>query len=120
MNQLLSTCPVCQGALHVVRLECGTCRTALEGEFSLDWIGKLSREQLAFIELLIKNRGNVNGVASDLKVAYNTARNRFDDIITALGYGAATEEVRYERRTVLDRVAAGDLSVEDAMKLLRS
>jgi hypothetical protein len=120
MNQLLTLCPVCGGALHVVRLECDTCHSALDGEFSLGWMGKLSREQLAFVELLVKNRGNVNGVASELKIAYNTARSRLDDIITALGYGVPSDDHRPERRVVLDRVAAGEMSVEEAMKLLRT
>jgi hypothetical protein len=120
MNQLLTTCPVCNGPLHATRLACDNCHTAVEGEFSLGWIGRLNREQMAFVELLLKNRGNVNGVASELKIAYNTARSRLDDIITALGYGVPIEDGRPERRVVLDRVAAGEITVEEAMRMLRS
>ena len=120
MYPLLTTCPVCGGPLHVVRLSCDDCHSALEGEFTLGWLGRLSREQLEFVELLVKNRGNINGVASDLKVAYNTARSRMDDIVAALGYSAPLEDNnRPERRAVLDRLAAKEISVEDAMKLLR-
>ena len=120
MYPLLTTCPVCGGELHVARLTCGECRTAIEGEFTLGWLGRLSREQLEFVELLVKNRGNINSVASELKVAYNTARSRLDDIVAALGYTPPPEEQRPERRIVLDRLAAKEISVEDAMKLLRS
>lgn len=119
MNHLLTTCPVCSGALHVERLGCEHCGTQIEGQFSLDWIGRLTREQLEFVELLVKNRGNINGVASDLKVAYNTARSRLDDVVGALGYGVPLDE-RPDRRAVLDRLAAKEISVEDAMKLLKS
>lgn len=119
MNPLLTTCPVCGEPLHVTRLQCDACHTGLDGEFELSWIGRLTREQLAFVELLVKNRGNVNGVASELKIAYNTARSRLDDIIAALGYGVPIEDQRPERRLVLDRVAAGEITVEDAMKMLR-
>ena len=83
-------------------------------------LGNLGKEQLEFVELMVKNRGNINGVASELKIAYNTARSRLDDIVAALGYVAPPEENgRADRRTVLDRLAAKEISVEDAMKLLR-
>lgn len=119
MNPLVTMCPVCNDPLHVTRLQCGTCDTALEGQFSLGPLGRLNRDQLDFVELLVKNRGNINGVASDLKVAYNTARSRLDDVVSALGYGAQ-DTTQPDRRAVLDRLAAKEITVEDAMKLLRS
>jgi len=121
MYPLLTTCPVCGGELHAVRLSCDDCHTGIDGQFTLGWLGRLSREQLEFVELMVKNRGNINGVASDLKVAYNTARSRLDDIVEALGYSSAPTETngRADRRAVLDRLAAKEISVEDAMKLLR-
>ena len=118
MNPLLTTCPVCSGALHVERLGCEHCGTHVEGQLSLSWIGRLTRDQVDFVELLVKNRGNINGVAADLKVAYNTARSRLDDVVAALGYGIPLEEQRPDRRAVLDRLAAKEISVEEAMKLL--
>src|SRR5947199_2314297 len=119
MYPLLTTCPVCGGELHVVRLACDECHTAIEGDFTLGWLGRLSREQLEFVEMLVKNRGNINGVASELKIAYNTARSRLDDIVAALGYTPPPDDQRPDRRIVLDRLASKEISVEDAMKLLR-
>jgi hypothetical protein len=120
MYPLLTTCPVCGGALHVERLGCDECHATLEGQFTLGWLGRLSREQLEFIELLVKNRGNINSVAGELKIAYNTARNRLDDLVAALGYTPPPEaNNRPDRRAVLDRLASKEISVEDAMKLLR-
>jgi hypothetical protein len=100
-------------------MACGTCHTALEGTFSMGRLGRLSREQIEFVELLVKNRGNINGVAGELKVAYNTARSRLDDIVATLGYGTPTDEARPDRRAVLDRLAAKEISVEEAMRMLR-
>lgn len=119
MHPLLTNCPVCSGALHATRLACDTCNVGVEGQFTLAWIGRLSRDQLEFVELMVKNRGNINGVASELKIAYNTARSRLDDIVAALGYGMPAEEPRPDRRVILDRLAAKEISVEDAMRLLR-
>jgi hypothetical protein len=119
MHPLLTICPVCGGPLHVTRMECGECHSALEGRFTLGRLGRLSREQLDKVELMVKNRGNINGVANDLKVAYNTARSRLDDIVATLGYNLPPEDGRPDRRAVLDRLASKEISVEEAMRLLR-
>ena len=119
MYPLPTTCPVCGGPFHAERLGCDHCHATLEGRFALGWLGHLSRDQLDFVELLVKNRGNINGVAGELKIAYNTARSRLDDIVAALGYGAPAAERRASRREVLDRLSAGEISVEEATQLLR-
>jgi hypothetical protein len=115
MSQLVTACPVCGGPFHVDRLGCDRCRSALEGHFELGWLGRLTREQLEFVEILVKNRGNINGVATELKIAYNTARSRLDDIVMALGYTVP----QIDRRDVLQRVDDGEISVDDALRLLR-
>ena len=119
MYTLPTTCPVCGSPFHVERLACGACHSTLEGEFSLDWLGRLTRDQLEFVKLLVKNRGNINGVAAELKIAYNTARSRLDDIVAALGYGVAPPVDRPDRRAILDQLAGGELSVEEVVRLLR-
>lgn len=121
MYPLLTTCPVCGGALHVERMACDVCHASLEAQLSLDWLGRLNRDQLEFVRLLVKNRGNINGVAGELRVAYNTARSRLDDIVAALGYsGPAPEDpTRGDRRAILDRLAADEITAEEATQLLR-
>lgn len=119
MHPLLTTCPVTGKPLIVTRLESPESGIVIEGQFSLGWIGSLSPEQLEFVEILVKNRGNINSVAGELKIAYNTARNRLDDIVTALGYTPPVEGPRVDRRSILDQLAAKTISVEDAMRLLR-
>jgi hypothetical protein len=90
----------------------------IEGRFSLGWIGRLSREQLDFVEMLVKYRGNIQKLAVEMNVAYNTARSRLDEIVMALG-GTPENDGRVDRRTVLDRLASKEISVEDAMRLLK-
>src|ERR671933_534392 len=118
MYPLPTTCPVCGGPFHAERLGCNHCHATLEGRFALGWLGHLSRDQLDFVELLVKHRGNINGVAGELKIAYNTARSRLDDIVAALGYGAPPPE-RPDRRAILERLSAGEISAEEAIQLLR-
>jgi hypothetical protein len=120
---LITRDPVSGGELIVTRLECPESGVVIEGAFSLGWLARLSAEQLEFVRLLVGNRGNVQKVAADLGVAYNTARNRLDDIVAALG---GTAEVipppapRPARLEVLNRLAAGELTFEEAMRLLQT
>jgi hypothetical protein len=118
MHPIITRDPVSGNELIVTRLESPQSGIVIKGQFSLGWIGRLTREQLDFVELLVKNRGNIQKLAQDLDVAYNTARSRLDEIVTALG-GAPEGNGRADRRIVLDRLAAKEISVEEAMRLLR-
>jgi len=118
MHPIITRDPVSGNELIVTRLESPQSGIVIEGRFSLGWIGRLTREQLDFVELLVKNRGNIQKLAQDLDMAYNTARSRLDEIVTALG-GAPEGDGRADRRIVLDRLAAKEISVEEAMRLLK-
>jgi hypothetical protein len=118
MNPLITRDPVSGGELIVTRLESPETGITIEGQFSLGWIGRLSREQLDFVELMVKYRGNIQRLATELDIAYNTARSRLDEIVAALG-GAPEYDGRKDRRAVLDRLAAKEISVEEAMRLMK-
>ena len=118
MHPLITRDTVSGGELIVTRLECPDSGIVIEGQFSLGWIGRLTREQLEFVEMLVKFRGNIQKLAAELDVAYNTARSRLDEIVTALG-GSPENDGRADRRAILDRLAAKEISVEDAMRLMK-
>ncbi len=118
MHPIITRDPVSGNELIVTRLECPQSGIVIEGQFNLGWIGRLTREQLDFVELLVKNRGNIQKLAADLDIAYNTARSRLDEIVTALG--GAPEDNRADRRLILDRLASKEISVEEAMRLLKA
>ena len=119
MYPIITRDPVSGNELIVTRLECPQSGVVIEGQFSLGWIGRLTREQLDFVELLVKNRGNIQKLAADMDMAYNTARSRLDEIVTALG-GAPEGDGRADRRLILDRLASKEISVEEAMRLLKA
>jgi hypothetical protein len=109
--------------LTVTRLENKARGLVLEGEFSLGWIAKLSPEQLEFAGVLLRYRGNVQKLASEMGVAYNTARSRLDDIVEALG-GSSDVEVALEKpkvnaNEILSKLEAGEIGYEEAMKALK-
>jgi hypothetical protein len=57
-------------------------------------------------------------MAAELGVSYNTARSRLDDIVLALG-GASEGPDRAARGEILDRLAAGDIEFDEALRLLQ-
>ena len=116
---LITKDPVTGSPLIVTRLESPESGIVIEGRFSLDWIGHLTPDQLAFVGLLVKHRGNLQKLATELNIAYNTARNRMDDIVAALeGSPASTDDAG--RDQILDLLAAGALSYEEALRLLKA
>lgn len=118
MYPLITRDPVSGGEMIATRLECPESGIVIEGRFSLGWIGRLTREQLDFVELLVKHRGNVQRLAAEMNVAYNTARSRMDEIVAALG-GVPENNGHLDRRAILDQLADKQISVEEAMRMLK-
>src|SRR5262245_57134651 len=125
LNPLITRDPVTGGELIVTRLEAPQSGLVIEGAFSLGWVGRLTPEQLEFVGQLVRSRGNVQKVAADLNIAYNTARTRLDDIVAALDMPEAASEVasaeqeRERRTTVLRRLSLGEIEFEEALRLLK-
>lgn len=120
---ILTRCPICSGELMATRLDCTNCHGAVEGEFELGLLKSLSGEQLQLISLLVKNRGNMNRVASDLGVHYNTVRNRMDELATAMGFQETTPAPPAAERpnlSLLEQLGRGELSPEDALQQLKA
>jgi hypothetical protein len=70
VNPVLSTCPVCKHELRVARLHCDYCETTIEGSFTLSKFNYLETEKLYFIEIFIKNRGNIKQIEKELNISY--------------------------------------------------
>jgi hypothetical protein len=130
-RDVISTCPVCQGELHVTRLHCQTCGTTIEGQFQVGRFGRLSREQLALLESFLRARGNMRELERELGLSYPTIRGRIEALLRALGLAdgdtapaGAPSEPRsvidpVARRDVLERLARHELTAEQAAAALR-
>ena len=115
MHPLITRDPVSGGELIVTRLECPDSGIVIEGKFSLGWMARLTAEQLAFVGLLVKHRGNIQKLAAELNVAYNTARNHMDDIVAALE-SPPQHQNHHSRLDTLNRLSIGEISFEDAIR----
>lgn len=119
---VIGRCPICAQRLRVVRLECAGCGTRLEGSFSLGPFHALSADQLQFLEVFVRARGNFKDVERELGISYPTVRSRLDAIIRGMGYQDAVEpdrEAEAERRKeILRELAEGRIRPDDAAALL--
>jgi len=125
MNKLLWKCPVCDSELQVTGLECGTCGTEIHGHFALGRFTRLGTDDLHFVEIFVKNRGNAYRVAEELGIPYSGVRARLTEIILGLGYDSEPEAKEEpglapeRRKAILEQVAEGTLSSEQAIKIFQ-
>lgn len=118
MHTVIQQCPICKQPLEVTKLHCRTCDTQIEGHFTLGRFHTLSAEQLQFAEIFIRCEGKINRVEDVLHISYPTVRARLHELIRAMGYDVETESTpsapTTSRQAILDEVANGRLSVEEA------
>lgn len=122
-----SRCPVCSGELTVTRLHCAHCDTVVEGSFEATKFARLSEEQLEFVAIFLKSRGNIKEVERELSISYPTVRGRLEAVLQTLGYRvdpAAVDEVtqakQARRKEVLDQLNRGEITPEEAVQALKS
>ena len=127
MNPVFGKCPICGEELTVTRLECRACGTDIGGQFTVGKLAVLSADDVRFVEMFIKNRGNAYKVGEELQMPYSTVRARLTEIILAMGYepGAEPKEEPTvtlspeKRKAILDDLARGKIKPDDAIKLLQ-
>ncbi|TET96831.1 MAG: DUF2089 domain-containing protein [Anaerolineales bacterium] len=121
MNQMLTTCPVCDERLSVTRFHCRNCDTTIEGHFDIGRFGRLSAEQMDFLEVFVRCEGKLSRMEPELGMSYPTLRARLTEIIHSLGFPVGPETKLIsdeERHKILDDLASGNLNSEEAMRLL--
>src|SRR3954471_7280329 len=121
-HQVLTRCPVCGDDLRIVRLECPACGSALQGNFTLGRLARLTREQLQFVEVFIRCRGKIKDVEEELGISYPTVVARLNEVVQAMGFEGRQEDadLSARRQQILDELAAGRLPAADAAGRLRA
>ena len=123
MNTLPNKCPICGGEVTVTRIYCRECDTTIEGHFQSGPFSQLTPEQMDFVETFVRCEGKITRMEEELELSYPTIRNRLHEIIRALGYEPGGEEPfgisDEERQRILEDLDAGNISAEEAMRLLQ-
>lgn len=124
MLPLPTQCPLTGGPVIVTRIYCPESGVTMEGEFVITLpFAQLSPEQLRFVETFVRCEGKLNRMEEELKLSYPTIRARLHEVIRALGHEPRREETETispaERKKVLQDLDSGQISFEEAMKLLQ-
>lgn len=124
MIKVLTRCPVCDGRLKAVRLQCGSCGTVIENSFDFPPLMQLSRDHMEFAEVFLRCRGNIKDVEKELGISYPTVRAKLDQVIEGLGPGHPAVRSRspeigaQEKAAVLKKLEDGEISPEEALETL--
>jgi hypothetical protein len=113
---MVTTCPVCGDGLSVGVLRCSGCESELRGEFSLPRLARLPRELQDVVEVFLRCRGNIKEVERELGISYPTVSKKLDAINLLLASMGAGDSARAR---ILRRLEAGELTVAEAVKLLK-
>ena len=119
-----SACPVCGRILEVTRLRCRHCASELTGCFAPCRFCLLEDKQLQFVETFLRCRGSIKEVEKALGISYPTVRNMLESALSALGLadksGAGAAAGQEDKQEILDRLARGELSAEEAIAALKT
>jgi hypothetical protein len=89
------------------------------GKFELSPFFRLSPESLKFLEVFVRNRGNVKEVERETGESYWAIRRQLDEVITEMGMEArAEDDISTRRQEILARLSHGEINVQEATKLL--
>ncbi len=98
---------------------------ALEGEFELPPLARLSFEDQVFVAAFVRSHGSIKDMEKLFGVSYPTIKNRLNRIGEQLSFvavqaaGASETEPTPAPGDVLARLEAGEISVEEAVAELR-
>ncbi|MPN61768.1 hypothetical protein SDC9_209510 [bioreactor metagenome] len=119
-KEVLGRCPVCDSDTDIRKIGCNSCGTTIEGHFQLCKFCRLTADQKNFLDTFIKCRGNIKEVEKEMGISYPTVKNKLEDVAAALGYKSdPLPEDTDKKKDILDKLGNGDISVEEALDLLK-
>ncbi|MBN9391370.1 MAG: DUF2089 domain-containing protein [Chloroflexi bacterium] len=118
-HNVSGVCPICNEQMYIERLHCENCDSALEGKFNLGPFQRLTPDQLQFLEVFIRCRGQNKAVQETLNISYPTVVKKLDELILGMGYEPVVPvPVVDQRREVLEMLSQGRISAAQAQQLL--
>jgi hypothetical protein len=94
--------------------------TAIEGEFEPPALAKLAAEDQVFVAAFIHCHGSIKRMEKWFGVSYPTIKNRLNRIAGSLEFVEVDAVVAPPAHAVLDRLAAGEITADEAIKELSS
>ena len=115
-HEVPGSCPICDSEIKVSEIKCKKCKSVIRGEFDLCKFCRMNDQQKYFVEVFIKNRGNIKEIEKELGISYPTVRNKLDEVISVLGH--KIEKPVINKKEILEKLKNGEISKDEALKLL--
>lgn len=90
---------------------------AIEGEFDVPPLARLSAEDQVFVAAFISCHGSIKQMEQYFGISYPTVKNRLNRIGARLHF--VEIEPAPETESVLDKLDRGEISVDEALKILK-
>ena len=126
-------CPSCNGQLYPRVLVCDSCGLKVEGDFVMNEFGALTPDELHFLRVFIYCEGRIRDMEAALGVSYPTVKGHMASIKEKLNLASARPSApapaagnaaapgdSQTADEVLDGLEAGQISYEEALRLLRA
>jgi hypothetical protein len=108
-------CGNCDRPMTVTRMVCDSCNLKLETDFEVPALARLSLEDQVFVVAFVRHHGSIKKMEQLFGISYPTVKNRLRAIGRQLD---RTFEVPSPNSEVLDLLARGEITVDEALERL--
>lgn len=115
-----TTCLDCHSPMQLTRASCSECGVSLEGAFEVSPLARLSEEDQVFVLAFLRHHGSIRKMEALFEISYPTVKNRLRAIVGQLdeSFAGSTAEPTTHNTLVLEQLAQGELSVDEALERL--
>ena len=99
--------------MQISRMACRPCGVTLEAAFDVAPLARLPVADQLFVVAFVRHPGSIKKMEQLLGVSYPTVKNRLRAIGTALD---RSFDAPSPKAAVLDQLAAGEITVEEAIE----
>ncbi len=108
-------CAACERPMTVTQMVCPTCKVRLETDFEVPALARLSLEDQVFVVAFVRHHGSIKKMERLFGISYPTVKNRINAIAGELDRSFEAPSPNTE---VLDRLARGEITVDEALERL--
>ena len=108
-------CGSCGELMEIIRLQCAACGIVMDGRFGTSALARLSPEDQVFAVAFLRHHGSLKQMERIFDISYPTVKNRLHALNAQLDRAF---DLPSPSAAVLDQLACGDISVDEALKRL--
>ncbi|HEV3075417.1 MAG TPA: DUF2089 family protein [Thermoanaerobaculia bacterium] len=105
-------CPECRAPMRIRRLVCPQGHVAMEGEFEVPTLARLSLEEQLFVTAFVRCHGSIKRMEELFEISYPTVKNRLNAIGAKLDRALDAPSPNLE---LLERLERGEVTVEEVL-----